>query len=120
MLDVTLIIENLDLHMRLSTFSFTNEVTYRNVITTLDETEHPYPGKIRPIINFSLIPGTEEEDAELYNVLKKLIFNVTYSENGTDVTKKMRLVSNIESKFLLKSVDGKRRYRNGVIQLRGV
>lgn len=119
-MDITLTIDGLALSSRLSTYSVTQEVTYRKIITTLDETEHPYPGKVRPIINFSLIPGTDEEDAELYNTLENLIFNVTYTEKGVDVTRKMRLVSNLESLFLLKSVDGKRRYRQGNIQLRGL
>lgn len=119
-MDITLIINGLALFSRLSTYSVTQEVTYRKIITTLDETEHPYPRKIRPIINFSLIPGTDEDDEILYNTLKNLIFNVTYTENGADVTRKMRLVSNLESVFLLKSIDGKRRYRQGTIQLRGL
>lgn len=119
-MDITLTIDDISLSSRLSTYSVTQEVTYRKIITTLDETEHPYPGKIRPIINFSLIPGTDEDDATLYQTLEKLIFDVTYTEKGEDVTQKMRLVSNLESIFLLKSVDGKRRYRQGTIQLRGV
>lgn len=119
-MDITLTIDGIALSSRLSTYSVTQEVTYRKIITTLDETEHPYPGKIRPIINFSLIPGTDEEDTTLYEVLENLIFNVTYTEKGEDVTRQMRLVSNLESVFLLKSVDGKRRYRQGTIQLRGL
>lgn len=119
-MDITLTIDGLALSSRLSTYSVTQEVTYRKIITTLDETEHPYPGKVRPIINFSLIPGTDEEDAALYEVLEKLVFNVTYTEKGEDVTSQMRLVSNLESVFLLKSVDDKRRYRQGTIQLRGL
>lgn len=119
-MDITLTIDGLALSSRLSTYSVTKEVTYRKIITTLDETEHPYPGKVRPIVNFSLIPGTDEEDAVLYEVLEKLVFNVTYTEKGEDATRPMRLVSNLESVFLLKSVDGKRRYRQGTIQLRGL
>lgn len=119
-MDITLTIDGLDLKSRVSTYSVTQEVTYRKVITTLDETEHPYPGAIRPIVNFSLMPGTDEEDSELYTTLKRLIYSVTYMENGAELTKRMRLVSNLESLFLLKSVDGKRRYKNGVIQLRGL
>lgn len=119
-MDITLIIDGISLSSRLSTYSVTKEVTYRKTITTLDETEHPYPGKIRPIINFSLIPGTDEDDAILYKTLEKLIFNVVYTEKGEDVARKMRLVSNLESVFLLKSVDGKRRYRQGTIQIRGL
>ena len=119
-MDVTLKLDELNLKNRLSTYSATLEVTYRKVITTLDETEHPYPGTIRPIVSFSLIPGTDEEDAELYGVLKKLVLNAAFTLEGADVIKEMRLVSNLESTFLLTSVDGKRRYKGGTIQLRGV
>lgn len=120
MLDITLTIDDLDLKSRLLTYSATREVTYRKVITTLNDTEHPYKGALRPIVQFSLMPGTDEEDAELYNTLEKLIFNVTYTYKGQDKIEKMRLVSNLESVFLLKSVDGKRRYKNGVIELRAL
>lgn len=119
-MDVTLTIGSLDLKKRLLTYDVTREVTYRKVITTLDETEHPYPGKVRPAVSFTLMPGTDEEDAALYNTLENLIFNVTYTEKGVDVTRRMRLVSNLQSVFLLVSVDGKRRYKNGAIQLRGI
>lgn len=119
-MDITLTIDGVDLSERVSSYSVTREVTYSNVITTLDHVEHPYPGAIRPIINFSLLPATDEQDAELYDLLEKLIYSVTYTEKGVDVTRKMRLVSSLESVFLLKSVDGKRRYKNGAIQLRGL
>ena len=40
-MDVTLIVNGLDLSLKLSTYSVTEEVTYRKVITTLDDVEHP-------------------------------------------------------------------------------
>lgn len=119
-MDITLTIDGLDLSERVSTYSVTREVTYNKVVTTLDNVEHPYPGVIRPVVNFSLLPGTDNQDAELYDVLENLMYSVTYTEKGADVTRKMRLVSDLESAFLLKSVDGKRRYKNGTIQLRGL
>lgn len=119
-MDITLTIDGLDLSGRVSSYSVTRDVSYNKVITTLDNVEHPYPGAVRPIINFSLLPGTDEQDAELYELLEKLIYSVTYTEKGVDVTRKMRLTSSLESVFLLRSVDGNRRYKNGAIQLRGV
>ena len=60
-MDVTLIVNGLDLSSKLSTYSVTEEVTYRKVITTLDDVEHPYPGAKRTTIIFSLFPLTDDE-----------------------------------------------------------
>ena len=120
MIDVTLTIDGVSLSDRLSTYSYSKETNYRAVITTLDNVEHPYPGGQKPIIAFSLLPGTDEQDSELYDVLSKMICEVTYTEAGVDVTRRMRLVTSLDSTFLLKSVDGKRRYRNGIIRMRGL
>lgn len=118
-MDITLQLNGKSLSDRVLTYSVMREVTYQNVITTLDGTEHPYSGALRPILSFTLLPGTDDEDAALYEVLRNLILDVTYTEDGVDVTRRMRVVSNLESVFLLKSVDGKRRYKSGTIQLRG-
>lgn len=119
-MDVTLIVNGLDLSSKLSTYSVTEEVTYRKVITTLDEVEHPYPGAKRTIIKFSLFPLTDEESAALYDALVGLIFQATYTNQYKrgDETKRVRLMTNLESAFALKSVDGKRRYKGSEIQLR--
>lgn len=119
-MDITLIVNGLDLSEKLSTYSVTEEVTYRKVITTLDDVEHPYPGATRTTITFSLLPLTGEESAALYNALRYLAFDSTYTNpnKGVDETKRVRLMTNIESIFALKSVDGKRRYKGGEIQLR--
>lgn len=119
-MDVTLIVNGLDLSAKLSTYSVTEEVTYRKVITTLDDVEHPYPGAKRTIIKFSLLPLTDSESAELYDALGALVFSATYTNQykGVDETKRVRLMTSLESVFALKSVDGKRRYKGGEIQLR--
>lgn len=119
-MDVILTIDGLSLNDRLSTYSLIHEVSYKRVIETLDGVEHPYKGKIRPTINFTLLPSTENEDQELYDVISKMIFNVTYMDKGNEKTRKMRVTSNLEEAFLLMSVDGKRRYKGGNIQLRGL
>ena len=120
MMDVTLIVNGLDLSSKLSTYSVTEEVTYRKVITTLDDVEHPYPGAKRTTITFSLFPMTDEESTELYNKLGALVFDATYTNQykSVDETNRVRLITNIESSFALKSIDGKRRYKGGEIQLR--
>lgn len=119
-MDITLIVNGLDLNEKLSTYSVTEEVTYRKIITTLDDVEHPYPGATRTTIAFSLLPLTGEESAALYSALSALMFDATYTNQhkGVDETKRVRLMTNIESIFALKSVDGKRRYKGGEIQLR--
>ena len=118
MMDVTLIVNGLNLSSKLSTYSVTEEVTYRKVITTLDE--HPYPGAKRTTITFSLFPLTDEESTALYNKLGALVFDATYTNQykSVDETQRFRLMTNLESSFALKSVDGKRRYKGGEIQLR--
>ena len=119
-MDITLIVNGLDLSSNLSTYSVTEEVTYRKVITTLDDVEHPYPGSKRTTITFSLFPLTDDESAELYSTLSDLMFDATYTNQykGFDETKRVRLTTSLESAFALKSVDGKRRYKGGEIQLR--
>jgi hypothetical protein len=121
-MDVTLTINGYDAHKRLSTYNVTEEVTYRKVITALDDTEYPYPAKNRPIITFSMWPLTDEESAKLYNALSGLTFTATFTNQhkNQDETRRVRVVSNLESAFALKSVDGKRRYKGGEIQLRGL
>ena len=119
-MDVTLIVNGLDLSSKLSTYSVTEEVTYRKVITTLDDVEHPYPGAKRTTIIFSLFPLTDEESTSLYSAISALMFDATYTNQhkGVEETRRVRLMTNLESAFALKSMDGKRRYKGGEIQLR--
>ena len=117
-MDVTLIINGLSVSDRLSAYVVSEEVEYASVITTLDGVEHPSGGTVRQVLTFSLFPGTGEQDEALYEALRDLIVPVTYMHRDKEYTKKMRPVSNLASKFLLTSVDGKRRYKGGEIQLR--
>lgn len=119
-MEVTLIVNGLDLGKKLSTYDVGQEVAYRKVVVTLDEVEHPYPVTPRPVITFSLLPLTDEESAKFFNAIRGMIFDCTFTNQytGMDETKRVRVTSNLESQFLLLSVDGKRRYRGGKIQLR--
>lgn len=121
-MDVTLIVNGLDLSKQLSTYNVTEEVSYRKVVTTMDEKEHAYPGVKRPVVTFSLLPMTDRESTTLFNSLYDLIFNATFTNqhSGIDETRRVRLTSNLDSAFLLLSVDGKRRYRGGEIQMRAI
>jgi hypothetical protein len=63
---------------------------------------------------------TDEESGELEAALEAMVFESTFTVNGVDRTEDFRLDSDLQNLFLLKSVDGKRRYRGGKIILRGV
>lgn len=120
-MEVTLKIAGVDFSASVSTYSVTKEVSYRKVVTTLDDVEHAYPGKMRDILAVSLLPMTEVEATALYTALNTFSVTVIYTDpnkSGATSTKKMRVTSNIEQVFALMSVDGKRRYKGGTIELR--
>lgn len=120
-MEVTLKIAGVDFSSRVSTYTVTKEVTYRKIVTTLDDVEHAYPGKMRDILAVSLFPMTEDEATALYTALNTFSVTVIYTDpnkSGATSTKKMRVTSNIEQVFALMSVDGKRRYKGGTIELR--
>lgn len=119
-MEVTLILNGLDLSNKLSTYNVAQEISYRKVITTLDNVEHAYRGVMRPIVTFSLLPLTDDEYTSLYNKVQNHVFEVTYTDRGREYTKQMRIVSNLDAQFLLMSVDGKRRWKSGAIQLRAI
>lgn len=120
MMDITLVIDDLDLSTKLSTYSFREEVSYRKVITTLDDVEHPYPARTRKVISFTLFPMNEVDNAALWSKLKKLILTVkcTDTQRRQTTTQQMRVVSDVESAFALRSVDGYRYYKGAAIELR--
>lgn len=118
-MEIKLIANGYDFSGKLSTYEAYMEVTQK-VLTMLDDSERPYPAVLRPIVRFSLLPLTDEESTEVYNVLKDIVFSATFDINGAEMTAEMRVVTNLGGKFLLKSSDGKRRYRGGEIMLRGL
>ena len=119
---MTLKLNGLDVSKRLSTYVVNLEIPWQKVITTMDDEEHPYPATKRPIVTFSFLPMTEEESKEVFDALSPLIFDATYTNMylGEDDTRKFRVVSDLESTFLLTSIDGKRRYNGNRIQLRAL
>lgn len=118
-MEVKLTANGYDFSGKLSTYEAYMEVTQK-VLTMLDDSERPYPAVLRPIVKFSLLPLTDEESAEVYNVLKDIVFSATFEIDGQEMTAEMRVIGELGAKFLLKSPDGKRRYRGGVIMLRGL
>ena len=119
-MDIKLVVNGLDLSNRLATYSVDQEVKYRQIITTLDDKEHPVAGSTRNIVRFTLLPMTEEESNALETALSDLIFESTFTLHGQERTETVRLTTDLQNLFLLKSIDGKRRYRGGQIVLRGV
>lgn len=119
-MELVLTVNGLDLHKKLSTYSVAKDISYAEVITTLDDVEHPYPGTKRNVVTFSLFPMTDSESTELYDALSALIFDATFQNPYSNAveTKRVRLTSSLEAAFALLSVDGKRRYKGGAIQLR--
>lgn len=117
---MTLVVNGLDLSRKLSTYKTGKKVAYAEVLSALDGTEYPFPAATKTDITFSLLPLDEEESAALYSALAPLIFDATYTDqlSGADTTSRVRVTGDIESVFLLKSVDGKRRYKGGAITLR--
>ena len=119
-MDVTFKIGALDLHSILSTYNVRYETTYQKVITTLDNVEHPFPAPFRPIVTFSLFPLTDLQSKSVYDALSGNIASVTFTDPhaGQDRALAMRVTSDLESAFGLKSIDGNRYYKGGEIELR--
>ena len=121
-MDITLKIGTLDMHKKVSTYSVQREITYDKVITTMDGVEHASRNKDRYVISFSFFPMTESEATEYCAALSGSTVSVTFTDpyTGNDTVKTMRVISNLDAAFALVSVDGKRRYKGGTIQMREI
>ena len=121
-MDIMLKIGTLYTHNKLSTYSVKREITYDKVITTMDGVEHASRNKDRYIVSFSFFPMTEIEATEYCAALAESTVSVTFTDpyTGTDTVKTMRATSNLDAAFALVSVDGKRRYKGGTIQMREI
>ena len=121
-MEITLTIGALDTHNKVSTYSVQREITYDKVITTMDGVEHASRNKDRYVISFSFFPMTESEATEYCAALSGSTVSVTFTDpyTGTETVKTMRTTSNLDAAFALASVDGKRRYKGGTIQMREI
>lgn len=117
---ITLVVNGLDLSKKISTYHTGKMVSYTDVLSALDGTEYPFPAATKTDITFSLLPMDDAESAALYSAIAPLIFEATYTDqhSGSESVGRVRVTSSIESAFLLKSVDGKRRYKGSAITLR--
>lgn len=121
-MDITLKIGDLDLGPHLSTYSVNWEVTYQKVITTLDNVEHPFAAPKRAVVNFSLLPLDDVLASSIYDALADQTQTVTFTDpyNASDLVRTMRLTSNLEAAFGLRSINGKRYYKGGEMQMRAI
>lgn len=121
-MDVTLEINGRDFSHRLSTYRVEQEITYPDMIVTMDGTEHYGKPYKRDVIYFSLFPFDDDTANQDYMVLADSSLYVNYtnpqSDNAEKLYKDMKLYSNLSSAFGLRSVNGKRYYKGGEIALR--
>lgn len=124
MIDVTLTIDGRNFASRLSTYSVSKEVSYSKTVTTINGKERYFGRRDRDVVVFSLIPTTELDALADYNALKNGVVTVNCSEphylGGVKRNVQMAVVSNLDSVFLLKSINGKVYYSGGEITLRAL
>lgn len=118
MIDVTFSFNDYDLHELLSTWSVVHEVETADSVTAIDGTEY-FAVRRRPTINFTLIPLSDAQAQEVYDVLSGIIADAEYTDPylGERIAS-MRVSTNLEAAFGLRSVDGNRYYKGGIITLR--
>jgi len=120
-MDITLTLNSRDFAPRVSTYAVHKIVEDVRSITTMDGVEHSVQ-RIRDEVVFSLIPYSDATCTDDYNALRALQFTSRYTDpnTGNVSVKTLRVTSNLESVFGLKSVDGNRYYKGGDITLRAV
>ena len=121
-MEVTLVINGRDFSTRLSTYRVEQEITYPDMLTTMDGTEHYGKPYRRDVIYFSLFPFDDDTANQDYAVLSNSSLSVNYtnpqSDDAEKLYKDMKLYSNLSAVFGLRSVNGKRYYKGGEIALR--
>ena len=121
-MDVTLEINGRDFSSRLSTYRVEQEITYPDMIVTMDGTEHYGKPYKRDVIYFSLFPFDDDTANQDYLVLSDSSLSVNYTnpqaDNAEKLYKEMKLYSSLSAVFGLRSVNGKRYYKGGEIALR--
>ena len=121
-MDVTLEINGRDFSSRLSTYRVEQEVTYPDMLTTMDGTAHYGKPYRRDVIYFSLFPFDDDTANQDYAVLSDSSLSVNYTnpqaDNAEKLYKDMKLYSSLSSVFGFRSFNGKRYYKGGEIALR--
>ena len=121
-MDVMLEINGRDFSSRLSTYRVEQEVTYPDMLTTMDGTEHYGKPYKRDVIYFAILPFDDDTANQDYMVLADTSLTVNYTnpqaKDSEKLYKPMKLYSNLSAVFGLRSVNGKRYYKGGEIALR--
>lgn len=131
MIDITLTCGTTPLKDYLSTYDVKTEVVWGKVLTVLSGKEFAGGKKDRLMVTFSFRPLTDAETSTIYNLLRNnpiSLWTFTDPHNSfespatepEDKTDTMRLVSDLDSLFGLKSINGKRYYKGGSITIRQV
>lgn len=121
MTGLTWIVNGLDLSDRISTYLVRKVPEAGEVLKSINGTEHAFFGETQTEITVSFFPMTEDEATAVYTALRDGKFTVSYTdpyEGGITATRKFRITGNLEKTFLLKSIDGKRRYSGAPLQVR--
>ena len=123
-MDVTLTINGRDFSSRLTQYSVEQEITYPDMVTTLDGSEHYGRPRKRDIINFRLMMFDDNQAQEDYDILTASTLIVTYTnpqaQNQLKVERVMKVTSNLSAAFGIRSWNGLRYYTGGSIMLRSV
>lgn len=123
-MDVNLEINGRDFSSRLSTYRVEQEISYPDMKTTMDGTEHYGKPYRRDVVYFSLFPFDDDTASQDYSILASPALVVNYTTPNVDGAEKqfinMKLVSNLSNVFGLRSVNGKRYYKGGEIALRAI
>jgi hypothetical protein len=123
-MDVTLTINGRDFSSRLTQYRVEQEITYPDMVTTLDGTEHYGRPRKRDIINFRLLIFDDNQAQEDYDILTASTLLVTYTNpqvrNQLKVERVMKVTSNLSAAFGIRSWNGLRYYTGGDIVLRAV
>ena len=123
-MDVTLTINGRDFSSRLTQYSVEQEITYPDIVTTLDGTEHYGKPHKRDIINFKLMMFDDNQAQEDYDILTASTLLVTYTNpqvhNQEKIARVMKVTSNLLATFGMRSWNDLRYYTGGSIVLRSV
>lgn len=123
-MEVTLTINGRDFSSRLTQYSVEQEITYPDIVTTLDGTEHYGKPHKRDIIHFRLMMFDDNQAQEDYDALTASTLLVTYTNpqapKQLKVERVMKVTSNLSAAFGIRSWNDMRYYTGGDIMLRSV
>lgn len=120
-MNITLTLNGRDFSPRVSTYECKKVLEEIRKVVTIDRHEHVV-SRTRDEVAFTLVPYNQTTDTDDYNALSAIEFTATYTDpkSNADVTKTLRLVTDLNSAYGLTGVDNKRYYKGGQIRLRAV